>query len=263
MKTLQSIRSRLAWLVHAYKALFRHYHRQLVPLFEIILEHDDLVMDVGAHAGQFTKIFSRLVPNGRVLAIEPSAYQLSILRLMLFFTRTGQVDVIDKGIGRQQGTAILQTPLKKSGVFRYGLSHIHTASVEPSVDTVKSEQIVVTTIDALSAQYAVDSKLSLIKADIEGYEYEMLCGATSSVDSYKPSFMLEISDQRNEILQFLSDRGYVVFDLLNYGGKRREALRLYQVPEPSDSTARNILAVHRSRQRCIERIGAAFCSITA
>jgi hypothetical protein len=42
---------------------------------------------------------------------------------------------------------------------------------------VLRETISITTTDILLKRFDSDRLLSLIKADIEGYEYEMLCGA--------------------------------------------------------------------------------------
>jgi len=63
MTYVSNIRRRLSWLAHCYKAVVRSYHYQLLSLFDIILKPDDLVIDVGAHAGQFSKIFSQRTPK--------------------------------------------------------------------------------------------------------------------------------------------------------------------------------------------------------
>ena len=111
------IRRCLGWLTHCYKGLIRTYHHQLLPVFDIILDADDVVIDVGAHVGQFSKIFSKRVSKGLVLAVEPASYPASILRIVKFMHRLRTLKIIKLGISVQPGEAILQTPLKKAGLL--------------------------------------------------------------------------------------------------------------------------------------------------
>ena len=254
MKQLNKIRRGLTWLAHCFKAVTRGYHRQLLPLCDIILKPDDLVIDVGAHAGQFSKIFSQRTPTGLVLAVEPAAYPLSILQVVKYLRRMHSVKIIKMGIGVQQGEAILQTPIKKSGVLRFGLSHISSNDTDHANESVLSEAITITTIDVLTNQFGRDHRFALLKADIEGYEYAMLCGASQSIEKCKPCLLLEISLNREEIMDYLWQRDYVVFALLNYAGKNKEPLCLAQIQENSKNQSRNILAVHISRHAVLTQI---------
>jgi FkbM family methyltransferase len=254
MNQLNEIRRNLTWLAHCFKAVTRTYHHQLLPVCSIILKQDDLVIDVGAHAGQLTKIFSRRARKGLVLAVEPASYPLSILRVVQFLHRLHSVKIINVGVGKQRGEAILQTPLKISGVVRFGLSHVTNNESDTSSGPVRNESISITTIDALVEEYGNDLKFALLKADIEGFEYEMLCGAIQSIEASRPCLLLEISKNRKKIMDFLWQREYVVFNLLNYSGKKKEHLRLAEIPYQSESNARNILAVNSSRHEIIKGI---------
>jgi FkbM family methyltransferase len=68
---------------------------------------------------------------------------------------------------------------------------------------VLRETISITTIDILLKQFDSDCLLSLIKADIEGYESEILCGAEQSIEKHNPCLLMEASVNHNEILEFL------------------------------------------------------------
>ena len=261
MTYISNIRRRLSWLAHCYKAVARSYHYQLLPLFDIILKPDDLVIDVGAHAGQFSKIFSQRTPKGLVLSVEPASYPLSILRVVKFLRRLHSAKIIKMGIGMQNGEAILQTPIKKSGVVRFGLSRISTNDTDNADELVISESISVTTIDVLINQFGIDLRFALLKADIEGYEYEMLCGAAQSIEKCKPCLLMETSINRKEIMDFLWQRDYVVFGLLNYSGKNKEPLRLAQLGGHSEIQTRNILAVNRNNQTLLKEIQNCFCIV--
>ena len=194
-----------------------------------------------------------------VLALEPVSYPFSILQIVKSLHRLGNVKAIKMGISVQQGEATLRTPLKASGVVRFGLSHISDKPSGEEQHAFIEEIISVTTIDRLVSQFARDHKLSLIKADIEGYEYEMLCGAEQAIEKNKPAVLMELSVNKNEILDFFYQRGYVIYALDNYSGKSSEALKLSLKQEHAEIESRNILAVHESEKDMLERINTQFC----
>lgn len=245
---MNSLRRRIGWLLHCYKAVFRNYHAQLLPLFPILIKPGDLVIDVGAHVGQFTKNFSRCTQAGLILSLEPASYPHSILQIVKFLYRLSTVRIIKMGISVKPGEASLHTPVKASGVVRFGLSQLSNDDSEDNAATVLKETVSVTTIDKLTQQFAHDYSLSLIKADIEGYEYQMLCGGERSIELHKPSLLIEISVNRDEILDFLWQRDYLVFGLLNYSGKSRQALELSKIENSDSKKIRNILAVNNSKK---------------
>jgi FkbM family methyltransferase len=253
------IRRSLTWLAHCFKAVFRNYHQQLQPLCEIILQQDDLVVDVGAHAGQLTKLFSRYVTHGRVLAVEPGHYPLSILSVVKFIHRLPPVVIIAKGLADKPGEAILQTPLKKSGVLRFGLSKLNIDKGNENNEATKNEHVTITTVDLLIEEQGEKRNFSLLKADIEGHEYQMLCGAIKSIEKNKPCLLLEISDDKEKIMNFLLKRDYSILTLTNYGGKRTEKLRLLEINSELDINARNILAVSNSKKELLNNIKKNFC----
>jgi FkbM family methyltransferase len=253
------VRRSFTWLAHCFKAVFRNYHQQLQPLCNIILHADDLVVDVGAHAGQLTKIFARYVTHGRVLAVEPGHYPLSILSIVKLIHRLPSVVIIAKGLADKPGEAILQTPLKESGVLRFGLSKLSRDENNENNEATKSEHVTITTVDALTEEYGENRNFSLLKADIEGHEYQMLCGAIKSIETSKPCLLLEISDDKEKIINFLLTRDYSILALANYGGKGTEKLRLVEINNELDVNARNILAVSNSKKDLLNNIKQHFC----
>lgn len=246
------------WLAHCGKALFRSYHHQLIPLFEVLLDTDAQIIDVGAHAGQFTRLFARHAPCGHVLALEPAGYPLSILRLVKTFHRLDNVTIINMAVGEKCGEATLETPVKQSGVLRFGLTRLQFND-SPAHDRVLRESVAMTTLDRLVTRYALPGRISLIKADIEGHEAALLRGAGECLEKFKPHLLLEVSAQQEEVLEHLLTRGYIVFALRNYGGKRKEALVLGEYSAATGLPARNIIAIHESELAVLGALRKSFC----
>ena len=60
-------------------------------------------------------------------------------------------------------------------------------------------------------------------------------------------------------MDFLWKHEYVIFNLQNYGGKRKERIRFEKIPYQSESNARNILAVNTSNHEILKEIQSNFC----
>jgi tRNA A58 N-methylase Trm61 len=80
-------RRNLTYFTHLFKAIVKQHHSDLRPVLKGNIPEDGVVIDVGGHAGQFSKLFSRLVPQGHVYTFEPGQYALSILRKAIKLNR--------------------------------------------------------------------------------------------------------------------------------------------------------------------------------
>ena len=215
MTTPLTTRSRLTYCAHLFKALFRQHHGEIKPQLRRFIPPDGIVFDVGAHAGQFTKIFASLVPQGRVYAFEPGQYALSILRKVCAWHGLKNVALVSQGLGDRPSTAVLQVPIKRSGSIGFGLS---TLGKFEDGRATHADAISVTTIDQFVAENSI-TRLDFIKADIEGWELRMLEGGAQSIVRFSPVIFLEVNDlflrrandSRERLLDFLASRGYAFF----------------------------------------------------
>jgi FkbM family methyltransferase len=175
MSIVQSltVRQRLTWLAHLFKASTQQHHREMIPLLRPLLQPDSVVFDVGAHSGQFARLLAGLVPKGHVYAFEPASYALSLLRYSCAFRRSKNISIYPLGFGDEDAELVLNVPLKRSGSVGFGLSFIGQTDQESR--RIVSETIQIKRIDDFVRSHRID-RLSLIKADIEGSEFRMLLG---------------------------------------------------------------------------------------
>lgn len=106
-----SLRARMTYLAHLYKACMKQHHRPLMPALRRVVPEDAVVLDCGAHAGQFTKLFAAMAPKGHIYAVEPGSYAFSILRRAVAFNRLGNVTV--KRLGLSDSDSNSMTPIFK------------------------------------------------------------------------------------------------------------------------------------------------------
>ena len=186
-----TLKRRVDFLAHLLKATLRQHHRDLIPVFAPHIPDEAVVIDVGAHAGQFSKLFAKMARRGRVYAFEPSAYARSILTRSLAFNRLEHVRVIPMGLSDAAAELILRTPIKARGGLGFGIAHFGDDG-EDSRDTM--DQVVpLTTLDAFAEQEGL-SRLDFLKADVEGWEVNVLKGGLATLAKHRPALFLEISD---------------------------------------------------------------------
>ncbi|HUK08633.1 MAG TPA: FkbM family methyltransferase [Stellaceae bacterium] len=179
------------FLAHAFKAAFKQHHRALLPILRPLIPRDAVILDVGAHAGQYTKLLARLAPEGFVYAIEPGSYARTILRLAISFNRLRNVAILPLALGDRAGLVTLSMPVKRSGSYGFGLTHAGLGGRPNSVREVAA----MTTLDELAATLPLD-RLDFIKVDIEGYEGALLRGGRETLRRFKPTLLMEMNAEQ-------------------------------------------------------------------
>ena len=208
-----------SFLAHLLKATTQQHHRVLAPTIARLVPSTAVVFDVGAHAGQYTKLFARAAAQGRVFAFEPGSYARSILRAVVWLHVLSNVAVVPIALGSEARLDTLTIPLKGSGSLGFGLSHLGKPSERWRA--VAQEIVALTTIDGVVGTLGLD-RLDFIKADIEGWELRLLHGAESTLERFRPRLLLELTgaalsragDRLDDAFAFLAARGYRAFRLV-------------------------------------------------
>ena len=142
----------------------------------------DVVVDVGANVGFHTLLLSRLVgPTGRVLAFEPMPHALQRLKANLAMNACDNVIIRECAIGAVPATATLYLGPRH---------HTSIASLQPRDGAVTVQ------VDCLTLDDATpDGRITLIKIDAEGWEPEVIAGASRTLaGSAAPYVIAEVSD---------------------------------------------------------------------
>jgi FkbM family methyltransferase len=129
-----------------------------------------VVLDVGAHQGEWSSAAARALPTATIYAVEPAPPSLQVLR-----ERTAgdpNIRVIDRALGDQVGRASLA----------YDPQHSTMATLVPSErrTTVQSFEVVVTTGDELCAGEGLEM-VDLLKIDAEGSDLAVLKGFRGAI----------------------------------------------------------------------------------
>jgi FkbM family methyltransferase len=183
-----NLSARAGWTAHLWKATTQQHHRELDRVFRPHVPADAVVFDVGAHAGQFSKLFSRMAVDGRVFAFEPSAYARSILAPALKWNRIGNVEIVPMGLSEIESVGRLSTPIKRRGGMGFGLASL---GADDGRHPIMEQTVTLTTLDGFHGSRGL-TRLDFIKADVEGWEVHALRGARQTLAAHKPVLFLEV-----------------------------------------------------------------------
>lgn len=207
-----TFRQRSDWIAHVLKAGFQQHHQELIPLFRPYVPNDAVIIDIGAHAGQFARLFAGMAPAGHIWSFEPSEYARSVMTSASRIRRIDNITLLPMGLSDAPGELVLHTPVKKAGGLGFGAAHLgEDDGSRPTVEQV----VKLTTLDAFAAERGL-SRVDFIKADVEGWELHALRGAEQVLATHRPALFLEVSDAHlvragesaQGLFDWLSARGY-------------------------------------------------------
>ena len=179
------------------------WEEELRDIMKKYIKPGTLAIDIGAHIGTHTLMMSQLVgPKGHVIAFEPQIKLFSELVMNMVLNRCVNVKAYRCALGDNFKNIEMNAPVTDNeggtGIGKGG-------------DPTK-----MITLDSLNLE-----NVSLIKIDVENFEYEVLLGAEKTIRKNKPYLIIEIMGNvyhplpnRNELvnrtLQKVQEMGYKV-----------------------------------------------------
>ena len=193
------------------------YERQTKAALRKLVAPGALVLDIGANIGAHTLHLAKLVgPDGRVLAFEPTDYAISKLRRNLglnpqlvsrvtayhCFLTTSDADEVPSKI-------YSSWPLNNEP----GLHAKHLGR------EMKTGAAHARSLDSVLHELG-DRKVQLVKLDVDGFECDVLRGASSLLRDVKPVFVMELApyvlEERGssleEFVSFFLENGYSLYE---------------------------------------------------
>lgn len=193
------------------------YERRTKAALRKLVSPASLVLDIGANIGAHTLHLAQLVGSaGRVLAFEPTDFAFRKLRrnLDLNPSLASRVEAIHCFLTANDETHVPNAiysswPLAKEA----GLHAKHLGR------EMRTESAQARSLDSLLSERA-DRKVHLVKLDVDGFECDVLRGATSMLRDTRPIFIMELSpyvlEERgtslDELLSYFLPNGYAFYD---------------------------------------------------
>lgn len=145
-------------------------------------------IDVGAHLGAVTQMFTELAPQGKHICVEPTPHKAKWLT-----KRYPQVRVFEGAVSDHVGTITFYHQPKNSGYSGLGKHETDVSTLEG----IQEMQVACSTLDAIAGE---DLKVDLIKIDVEGAELLVLRGARKLVARSRPTIIFECTKSGTQAL---------------------------------------------------------------
>jgi FkbM family methyltransferase len=209
------------------------YEAGTIHVIQRTLRPADVFVDVGANIGLMTLVAARSVgAHGEIHAFEPMPDVCAILRRNVLLNHLDNVHVQEKALG---STSERRTIYTRPWVNRGGAASL----VRPERTDTEKHEVQVVRLDEFVKRRDLRA-IRMIKADIEGWELEMLRGAGKLLaGALAPALCIEYSvrgpsahDGPMDVFDFVrSVNAYQVFKLRH--GKETIS-RLVPIVKPSD-----------------------------
>lgn len=167
------------------------YEDETLRYLRTNFSEQSVILDIGAHIGNHTTYFAEFFNTEKIYAFEPHPMNYELLKRNT--VKYPQVERFNIAIGEAAKVVGIETVLGNMG----------------SVRVLDAGTIKMVPLDDLDLQQEV----TMIKIDVEGYEWNVLQGGRNTIQKFKPVLVIETLSilEVYRIIRFLSfNFGYVV-----------------------------------------------------
>ncbi len=162
------------------KSSNQYFDRNIIKFSE-----REIYLDVGAYTGDSIKEFLNVVRNKyeRIIAFEPDKKNFTLLEKYVNMAGIKNIKLIKNGAWNKIGIlSFTENLLGSSGING---KKLHGKNVKIKVDTIDN--------------ILKGEKVTFIKMDVEGAEYNALLGAKKVIQKYKPKLAISVYHKREDM----------------------------------------------------------------
>ncbi|WP_299705130.1 FkbM family methyltransferase [uncultured Tateyamaria sp.] len=178
-----------------------------------VLRPGDTALDIGSNLGLVSlRMAARVGPTGAVHAFDPQPRMQAYLRKTMDLNPNLPITLHPIGLGPSSDTLQLTIPAHNAGaaslVASVGTTHPSAQTVDVSVEPLDSY-----------AKAAGITNVRMIKMDVEGFEAQVLKGASAFLEENKPVVILlednarDAASGQSQALKILQELGYAIYTL--------------------------------------------------
>ena len=165
-----------------------------------LVKNGTTVIDVGTNIGETLLNFAKMNPDGRNIGFEPVPFLYEKAKTNIELNKFSNIELVNKGLSSSEETlSFNETNENNSG-----------GTFLTREDSNASRSVQAVRLDDFILQNRVEN-ISLIKIDVEGFEMEVLKGASEVLRKFRPILFVEIDDA---FLARQQSSAAAVFDLL-------------------------------------------------
>ena len=170
------------WLLE--RVMFYPKLARSISKSSLVIENS-VIFDVGANRGQSIRFFLKLFPQCTIYGFEPSRSVFPILRDK--FSGNPNIKLFELALGSASGKSVFfEHPLDETSTLSPPDSNSNWQKTKNRLLFIGKDHqfiqtiVTVTTVDEFYESNNL-SKIDLLKIDVEGFEYDVLRGATNTL----------------------------------------------------------------------------------
>jgi FkbM family methyltransferase len=179
-----------------------------------------VIIDIGANIASTTlKLAKRALPDGKIFSFEPSLYNYQRASENILLNNFSNIKLINQGLGNKKTTAFLYDVNRNNRGMQRILNN------NEGVVSYEKAAVEIDTLDSSMQKFDIP-KPSLIKIDVEGYEFKVLTGGMETIMKHKPALFIELDDNNlreqgnnaKELIQSLIQLHYTIVNAATGAG---------------------------------------------
>lgn len=193
---------------------FERTHRAEIRNFLTLSEGCTNLIDLGASGGIFSVVFARSRAGYNILSVEPDQPSLAILEQTRARNHSpGNYWTIEPSLLSDAARSVIYESSGYGGEIAHPTNRARLAARLNRAEYQTNSR---TTETLISLVDRTGFKPDVIKLDIEGYEYEVICSSSELLQKFRPRLALELHVERlrdrgldaTRVLGVLGDIGY-------------------------------------------------------
>ncbi|WP_321418531.1 FkbM family methyltransferase [uncultured Methanomethylovorans sp.] len=194
------------------KQLYIHRKREhfSTDYIQSFLDDDEIVIDVGGNIGYYALMESRLANEGKVYVVEPIPSNFNILSKNIELNNRKNIFVFQLAMGDAN---------TKGKMYVYDKCNLCSFTKDLNEKIIGEIEVPIITLDSFVKSY-MDKKPTFIRMDAEGYEYQILKGASTILKEGGPlKLCIELhshlmsKENMDEIITSLKQNGFKVMSI--------------------------------------------------
>ncbi len=185
------------------------YDRLTKSIMKKVIQKDSNCIDIGCHKGEILQFILKLAPQGKHFAFEPIPYLYDQLNVKF----KNQATILPFALSDKSGQTTFN--LVKNAPAYSGINKRKYAVENPEIEEIQVE------LKQLDEVIPAETKIDLIKIDVEGGEFDVLKGAKKILQNHHPILVFECGigasefygTKPKEIFQYLTDLNYNISTL--------------------------------------------------
>tara|TARA_A100001015_G_scaffold164747_1_gene183180 strand:+ start:2344 stop:3165 length:822 start_codon:yes stop_codon:yes gene_type:complete len=220
----------------------------------IKIKKNDVIFDVGAHHGESVKVFRRFFQN-TIYCFEPN--KRAFKKLETNTKKFENIKIFNFGISNEETNNILYTP-KINNFFFDLLGSDNLLGVKKNLSRVgfdKSNFKFQKDIVKFKKIKKKIKKVSIIKIDVEGFEFEVIKGLQNIIKINKPLIFIEYHKSSfSNVNKYL--KNYKIFYFNNDNKKLFEFSKIYSAIKvlKRENSAINYIMIHNLKLKAYSNI---------